>query len=245
MYKSVDAHIAFKGGAALLRAIHRLSVAETKALDAAMKVSAAALTRQLISEIRAGGVSGSQFRPLSVVATRRGGRFVNRSPFTRLSSTSRAGTAGSSGWSRGTLPVRYSVSGGQGNLDIRFGFVDTRQAPLSRSWKRLLLAHQAGFSKTVTQKQRRWAMSVGLELSGFQKVAHLATGALSWERSRTKKGRPKKPHPKAKYFFWRKSVSVHTTPARPIIVPFWRANKAQAWARIREDFRKKLRGERI
>ena len=245
MYKAVDAGVLFRGAKILGRVLHQRAIAEVNALDVAMKVRAAALTKKLLSEIRGGGVAGNRFAPLSVVATRRAGRFLSRTPFTRSSATSRAGDAGSLGWSRGTLPVRYSVRGDRGNLAIHIGFVDTRQSALSRSWKRLLLAHQRGFSKQVSRRQRRWAANIGMELSGYRKTANAAKGSLEWSRSRTKSGRPTRPNPKARYFFWRKSVTTHTTPARPIIAPFWRANKAQAWSQIRADYRRKLSGERI
>lgn len=239
------AGITLKGAQALAKELAALPVKQQRALSTAIKIKAAALTRQLISEIRSGSPGGASFRPLSVMATRRASRFTTRGAFTRLSSTAQAGTSGATGWSRGTLPVRYSVSGSGAGIYIRLGFVDTPQAPLSRSWKRLLTEHQEGFSRTTTRKQREWARDIGIELSGYGKTADVSAGRYGWQRKRTKTGRAKRANPKAKYFLWRKDVTLHKTPARPIIVPFWEANKEVTWREIRENYIRKLRGERI
>ena len=57
-----------------------------------------------------------------------------------------------------------------------------------------------------------------------------------------KKGRAKKV---AQYFFLRKKTRSLKMPARPIIAPFWAANKTQSEKNILSNFERKIRGERI
>lgn len=219
-----------------------------KCLDDAMKIKAARLTQSLLAQIRSGVIAGTPLKELSFLARRgKGNNFTLRKPFTRLNSTSTAGSAGAKGFSRYTLPVRYSVNGTPGNLDIRFGFVDTRQEKLSPSWKRLMIAHQEGFSRPVTEKQRRWFMNRGVELSGYQyhNAGVTRPGPSGWSRKMTKRGTEVKKSASAKFYFWKKSVTHHVWPARPIILPFWAANKDSAWTDIRDYYRRKLNGERI
>lgn len=90
---------------------------------------------------------------------------------------------------------------------------------ISNSYKRLALALQEGFESSVTDRRREFFARAG--------------GRLGRRRQFRK------------YFFIKKSTTVFRTPARPVIAPFWEAHRAEAWKNVRENFRRKMRGERI
>lgn len=90
---------------------------------------------------------------------------------------------------------------------------------VSKSWKRIAEAQQKGFTSEITEGRRRYFRNLGLLID---------------KRSKFRK-----------YFFLRKETSKFVTPARPIMDPFWDAHKRKAWHNIRENYRRKMRGERI
>ena len=195
-----------------------------KALNSGIKVEGYRLTRLLIREIRAGAPGGRPLKPLTNLAKYKASKGVfkntGRKPFTRLFGTRRAGDAGSQGLSRGTLPVRYDSREDHQGFHLHFGFVDTKKEPLSDSWKQLMTMHQKGFQSKASPRMKQWIAK---------------TGGAIWEDS------PRRARP----FFLRRTTNVFRTPARPIIDPFWKAHQSEAWLNIRDNFRKKMRGERI
>ena len=116
--------------------------------------------------------------------------------------------------------VRYRVSK-QKPYTIEVGFVQPGAGShkISNSWRRLADWHQKGFTRTITPRQRWWIVYRGAQLG---KVDGGDTP-----------------------FFLRKTPRTLTTPARPIIDPFWRANQAKAQANIKKNFKAKLSGKRI
>jgi hypothetical protein len=98
---------------------------------------------------------------------------------------------------------------------VEIGFVKT----VSKSFRNLATKHQKGFSKVISEKQRGFIINRGA------KLGKIAGGATP--------------------FFLSKNTRIFTTPARPIIDPFWRANQAQAAKKIRQNYRAKMKGLRI
>ena len=111
--------------------------------------------------------------------------------------------------------VRYHVRD-KDPLDIRVGFTGPRT---SVTWKRLAEKHQEGFRHGMPPRTREM----------FARIA----GRLG-RRSKTRK-----------YLFLREDKHVFTTPARPIIEPFWERHRSEAMLKIRDNFRRKMKGQRI
>lgn len=111
--------------------------------------------------------------------------------------------------------VRYHIQSRK-PFDMRVGFSGPR---LSSAWKRIAKAQQEGFTHGMSDFKR----------SFFRYVA----GKLG-PRAAGKK-----------YLLIKKTTRTFRTPARPIVEPFWETHKTEAIIRIRNNFRRKMRGERI
>ena len=85
--------------------------------------------------------------------------------------------------------------------------------------KDLVELHQEGFTRRITERQRRYIVAQGDR-----------RGTI--EGGRTP-------------FFLRRTTKVFRTPARPIIGPFWLDVRDETIETIRKSFRRKMRGERI
>lgn len=120
--------------------------------------------------------------------------------------------------------IRYRATRAGGRFNVEVGFVDPgRGKMLSKSWKRIAQRLQEGFTETVDTQKR-----LGLIRRGARML--------------TKSGRGQKAQ---KYFFLRKATKTFSTPARPIVDPFWDAHRNQAQRNIIANWERKLRGERI
>jgi len=113
------------------------------------------------------------------------------------------------------LAVRYFVKD-QSPFDMRIGWVGPR---VSKSWKRIAELQQKGFTRGMKSERREFFRLKGAAMS---------------KRSVARK-----------YMFIRRTTKRFTTPARPIMDPFWRAEKDRAWRNIQKNYRRKMRGERI
>jgi hypothetical protein len=187
-----------KGAKQLEKALKVEDKRQEKALQTAVKVEGFRLKNKLQSEIRSGAPGGEQFEPLSFIARRRGKGFRPNKPLQRLA-----------------VAVRYFVKSVK-PFDFRIGWVGPK---VSKSWKRIAKQQQEGFTRTPTDKQRRYFARKG--------------GSLG-KRSANRK-----------YLFLRKSTTQLKTPDRPIIEPFWEAEQFAAWKNIRSNFKRKMRGEKI
>lgn len=123
-------------------------------------------------------------------------------------------------------PLERLAHGVRYNLDnypfeMKIGFVQPTSGPhtVSKSWRRLATAHQEGFDREITPAQRRLIVWRGGELGK-------AEGGDT-------------------PFFLRRNTRSFTTPARPIVQPFWQANANDAERNIRNNFRQKMKGQRI
>lgn len=99
---------------------------------------------------------------------------------------------------------------------VKVGWVGSR---VSKSWKRIAAMQQEGFSHEVTEEQRSYLRRAGGRLG---------------KRSKYRK-----------FYFLRESTKELRTPARPILKPFWAAYGDNAWRNIRDNYRRKVRGEII
>ncbi len=88
-----------------------------------------------------------------------------------------------------------------------------------KTWRRIALAQQEGYEFSPSPGKVRFFRWAGSKLS---------------KRSKYRK-----------YFFLRKDTKTLEVPARPIIEPFWAAHENSAWHHIRDNYRRKLAGERI
>lgn len=114
--------------------------------------------------------------------------------------------------------VRYSIKNNPFSMTV--GFVNPPGSNhISNAWRRLAKDQQSGFTRGVTKKQRTAFARRGGEL-----------GTVDGGDTP---------------FFLRKTTISMTTPSRPIIAPFWQAHQRAAAANIRDNFKRKLAGERI
>jgi len=113
------------------------------------------------------------------------------------------------------IAIRYHVKD-KSPFDMRIGWVGPKT---SKSWKRIAKLQQEGFTRPITPFMRRRIIEGGASLSK-RRVAR-------------------------KYFFLRKSTTRFKTRPRPIMDPFWRAEKDRAWRNIQRNYRQKMKGEII
>jgi len=113
------------------------------------------------------------------------------------------------------LGVRYYVPRTD-QPEFHFGWTGPR---VSKSWKRLAEKHQEGFTSRITDEQRAWL-----------------------RRRTTSKDVPER---YKVYFRIPIKRKTFTTPARPILEPFWKASRAMALRNIGNNYSRKRRGERI
>lgn len=191
--------VVVKGAERVLKDLEKDRKETEKALHTAIRVEGFSLMKQLKSEIRAGAPGRRRFRPLTYLG-RYGGKKRKNNPLARLA-----------------LPIRYHIDK-KDPFVIKIGWTGPQ---VSKSWKRLAALLQKGFSRRISEKQRRW----------FRR-------ALKKEVTRV-------PKSAKRYFKLRKETTEFDTPARPILDPFWTANRNIAWRRIRRNFLRKLAGERI
>ncbi len=100
-------------------------------------------------------------------------------------------------------------------VEMHIGWVGPR---VSKSWKYLSGVLQEGFTTPITPGMREYFAGYG--------------GSMRNRRA-------------SRYFFLRREKTQFKTPARPIMVPFWSAHRRDAIENIRDNFRRKMRGERI
>jgi hypothetical protein len=113
------------------------------------------------------------------------------------------------------IPVRYAAAG-KDPMTVGIGFTGR----ISASWKKIAERQQEGYEYSASEGFRRALFLTGTELR-------------------------KKKRAEAKYFFLRPSTTRLKDPARPIIDPFWNSEKGRVMPQIRDNYERKLRGERI
>jgi hypothetical protein len=101
-------------------------------------------------------------------------------------------------------------------IEIAVGFTGPK---VSKKWKYIAKVQQEGFTRPVP---------------GYLREAMIRRAGLLPKNRAARK-----------YLFIRKSTTQFTTPPRPIIEPFWRSKKEKTRREVIENFRRKMRGERI
>ena len=191
--------VTLKGAKKVTRFLKKADAYAEKSLNTAIKVEGFRLQKLLQKEIRSGSVGGRRFSVLSSIARKIDRRSPNRKPLTRLA-------AGVRYHVKSYKPFKLEVGWPEGNRG-------------SKSWRRLALMLQKGFTKTISKKQRSFIVHRGEQLGTI-------------EGGDTP-------------FFLKKSTKIFKTPARQIISPFWQANRNKANANIKRNFKLKLKGARI
>jgi len=206
-----------KGADAVSKEIRREFQQSEKDLNIAMRIEGFRLMKQMRSEISHGRPGGVPFHPLSEIGRRTmAKRLQGDLSWKRYGMVGQAGAAKRRPLRRLASAVRYAVRKKK-DYEVAVGFPAEK---LSKSWVRIARRQQEGASFSVSEELRTWLRMKGALLR-------------------------KKGDPAARYFFLKKSTGRFRTPARPILGPFWRVHRAEAWQNIRENFRRKQRGERI
>lgn len=152
--------------------------------------------------------------------------------------------------------MRASVPGGKKLHPlsvIRSGRLSGGRKPLSRMaiTPRYATVTQGNTSKTMIgflkiKLSKRWIQLADKHQDGFQVGADSPTPIGSTYRKMFARiGASIKNKKIAKYYFLRKSTKVLKTPARMIIVPFWKSHQTEAARNIKWNFERKMLGQRI
>lgn len=206
-----------KGAQRTVKGLKAEHLRHKKAMNTAVRVRGFKLMRLLRKEIRAGAPGGRKLAPLSV---------MRRVMFAELRK----------GRLRANKPlaplaraIGYEVPR-RDPLAMKIGFVGPAS---SATWRRLGKMHQEGFTTSVNApffRSRSTTIEQFLREQGSM-VDHAVFGGRKARRRNV--------------FFLKKSTRQLRTPARPIIVPFMQRYERESLMKIRRDFVRKLRGERI
>jgi len=208
----------FKLGKSLEKFGEEKSKLIKKSMTTAMKREGFLLSGQLKREIRQGAPGGKSYPGLSTIA-RQGysaktgkWRFTSRKPFT--------GIGGRGGRLPGKIiPIRYNYEQKGNTGSVQVGLVDTRKEKMSKSWKRIFMIQQEGFSSRIDKYRKKSIARRGGELGKRSKLR--------------------------RHFFLKKGTNIFKTPARPVIDPFWEKWNQRSLSRMSDNFHKKMDGKRI
>jgi hypothetical protein len=196
------------------------------------------LKKLLRSELNAGAPGGKPFAPLGPMALSGRRSAAARKPLIRLA-----------------YMMRFYVFRKNQVWHARLGYVPKTGAPGgpkdSRiSWEKILEAQAKGFSLDVTPAMRRKFVRMAMPSFG-RWTSHGRGNAMTWSYKKRRAGswqkagrsggkmfvaRAKSKSP----FFVRRDTKLRI-PARPVIVPFWEARKAQAMQNIKRNFKRAMR----
>jgi hypothetical protein len=189
---------------------------QKKALNTAIKVEGYRQLRQLRDDIRAGKPGGRPYpHMLSEIARRTKTGRLKKNQVPLY---------------RLARLLRYTADYSGGELEFEFGFVGTKYRALSTSWKTLVAKHEEGDTSVLRSGSRT---QLGIEMARIG-------GRLK-----------KRGDPDAKFFFLRKNAGrvggawTIRTPQRAMIDPHWRRHQNEARRNVENNFKRKMRGERI
>lgn len=186
--------------------------ASRKALNSATKGEGFRMMRLFQKEIREAAPGGRRFKAPTLLNQARKNQSASKSVLNVLA-----------------YGVKYLIkSNALDPIDFRFGWVGPQS---SKSYKRLAQEHQEGFTKDITDKQRRYFRYLGFQrLWGRSK----RMGATHDERKRA-----------VRVFFLRDETREFNTPARPMRDPFWQAHQKEVMPNIKRNFKIKMEGGRF
>ena len=204
------------------------------AMEAALKVTSYRYKMKLQSEIRQGAPGGRVFGRLTHLA-KHTGRPKDRSALRRLANGVRYSVKLLKPFTMAVGFTNYS------KFKRTRGFTSIAKGghPVSSSWLNKARIHQEGFTRVISDAQRRLFARMGARLLGWRKGksnTKAYAGHMSNYRAGDYGGMP---------FFLKKSTTVFRTPARPIIQPFWHKHRTSIRKSIMTNFRQKMNGVRI
>lgn len=120
--------------------------------------------------------------------------------------------------------VRYWSTRTPTGLAASVGFGGAGKAATSAAWLRIAARLQEGYVTPAGAPRAH----------GTLRQYFVRIGASMGKGSRLRR-----------YYFLRKATGALTTPARPIIAPFWAAHRSETERNIVSNFNRKMRGERI
>ncbi len=186
-----------------------------KSAKDAVKVEGYRLYQELKKEIQEGSPGGQKFAPRSELSK----RFIGEEK-----------QVSGGNWAFLMNPlwkiapqVRYNVQDAGRDFTAEIGFTSPPKKPISRAWMRIAEKHQEGFN-TSAEAHTSWGETVG----------HLLK-TLGYTETSQSKGN----------YVPRKTTTTFHTPARPMVGPFWRAQQATTGINIKNNFARKMKGERI
>jgi hypothetical protein len=203
-----------------------------RALNAAIRGEGYRLMRLMQQQVRRGAPGGRRFAPLSFIARimrfgrarRHAGQLGRNEPLKALAQA-----------------IKYLVPK-KDPVEFHFGFVGPVNRSemramnahasqlISKSWQYIAAQQQAGFTTPFDRVIRR---GVSTRAAVFARQGAAQTGKRGVRYSR------------GRFFFLRKTTQALHTPARPIIAPFWQSEASGVIEHVRENFRKKMAGERF
>jgi len=209
------AGVTIKGLDRVVRHLKKADARTDKALNTAIKVEAFRLKKLLQKEIRAGRPGGKSVAPLSYIARRKDRQVKTGGGTTARQSPNRKPLA------RLAMGVKYNVSSYKPFV-MKVGFVTptgrTRSSKQG-TWRTLAREHQEGFTSSISKNLRQRIIEKG----GL--LGKIDGGSTP--------------------FFLRKSTRTFTTPARPIMAPFWAAHKRSVNRNIKRNFALKMKGREL
>jgi hypothetical protein len=238
------ASFTLKGGKKVASWLEQQREAAQKAHNTALRAEGYRLKNLLQKEIRQGSPGGRPFKKLSYISKYHWKR-PNRKPLDTLAKGVRysvnprppyavaVGFVGPMTWNDADLGLgyegvrvnQYSQSKVRNESLNPLGRGISRSNISSKKWRYLAKIHQDGFEREVSESQRKWLIRRGSDLIKHSKFDREDVSQTP--------------------FFLKKSTKSMTTAARPIIAPFWQAHQAAARSNIRNNFKRKMSGERI
>lgn len=216
-----SAGVAINGIKKTMAGIKRWDKTSEKAMRTAIKVEAFSMRGRMQKQIKKGAPGRTRFQPLSYIARR-----------LNISVKTGGGTTKRQRPNRNPLAmlvraVRYRVSK-TGKFSVQVGFVEhtTGSRKLGRHWRRIAKLQQKGFTRLIPAGLRKMIIARG---AGLLQAKGFSSGDMNGKTP----------------FFLRKTTRQFRTPGRKIVQPFWQKERDPAMQQIRQNYRKKMKGERI
>lgn len=209
-----------KGASQVIKGLTQARARTQKALTTGIKIEAYRLNKRLKADLRKGAPGGRRLPGLSDIAKRLFGKAKVHGGVYRRLSPNRNPLAGMA------TGVRYRVQKTK-PFSMAVGFVTPTGQETNKmgSWRWLAKWHSKGFSTPISSRLRHSVIAKGADM---MKKSRLGRDDIA--------DTP---------FFLKKSTRVFRTPPRPIMEPFWAANKNTARHNIRRNFKLKMKGVRI
>ena len=216
-----EAGATIKGVKKTLKWLEKNRAEAEKNMNIALRVEGFRLRKLMQREIKAGSPGGRRFAPLTDISKRMDyQKSPRRNPLKALAQG-----------------VRYHVNP-RPPYQVAVGFVGPSNIS-SKKWRSLAASHQKGFTRTITEAQRRAIVHRGARLLGWDRTMGGKTSYKNKYGGNLEATAGNTP------FFLKKSTKTLTTPARPIIAPFWQAHQQSIRRNIASNFKRKMAGQHI